>query len=75
VDRDDVGVIERRCGFGYLDEPTLPFRVGNFIGRQGLDGDEPIEVHVAGLAVYAPPAFAELFDDSTMGNRIVDYCE
>ena len=48
VDRDDVGVIQRGGGLGFLDEALLALRVGDGLGAEDFDSGRPVEVEVPG---------------------------
>ena len=72
VDDDDVRVAEGRGGLGLLDEAASALGVGDLAGRQDLDGDGPVEVGVDGLVDGAHAAFADLFGDPVMKDRLSD---
>ncbi len=63
MDGNDVGVIQRRGGPRFLHETALSLGVGRLVRRQNLDGDQALQVGVAGLVDYPHPAFAEFLDD------------
>ncbi len=63
VDGDDVGVVQGRGSLGLLHEAALALGVGDLLRRQDLDGDEAVQVRVAGLVDHAHPALAELLED------------
>ena len=63
VDRDDVGIVERRGGARLLLEAVQPVGVGGEVGRQHLDGDVAVEAVVAGAIDLAHPAGAQQADD------------
>ena len=49
------------------------FAVGDLVRRQQLEGDEAIEVCVAGLVDHAHAAFAEFLEDLEVGERSTDH--
>ena len=73
VDGDDVGVVERRGRLGLLHETPLALRVGHLVGGEDLDGDEAVEVGVAGLVDDAHAAFAELLEDVEVQHTPADH--
>jgi len=44
VNRDDVGVIQRRGRPGLLHEAAFAFRISNSLRRQDFDGHETVQV-------------------------------
>src|SRR5437773_1457180 len=58
VNRNDVGMVQRRGSLGLLNEPALALRVGDLIRPQNLDGDKPGQSRIAGLVDNAHAAFA-----------------
>ena len=63
INRDDIRVVQRRGGLGFLNEAPFTLRIGDFIGRQNLDRDESAEACVAGLVDHPHPAFSQFFQD------------
>ena len=59
VDCQDVRVIERRGGLGFLREPTQPIRIRGEVGRKDLDRDFTPERGVARAIHLAHPARTE----------------
>jgi hypothetical protein len=66
VNRDDVGVVQGRGGFGFLYEAQPVLGVGVSVGRQDLDGDQTIQVRVTGFVDFAHAALAQLLDDAVV---------
>ena len=60
VDGDDVGVVQRRRGFGLLNEALLAGFVFQLLGAEDLDADEAVEAQIPGLVDHTHPALAEL---------------
>ena len=56
IDVDNVGMAKSRCCLGLLYEPPLSFGIGDFLGRENFDGDEPVQVRVAGLVCTPDPS-------------------
>jgi hypothetical protein len=48
-------MVKSGCCLGLLYEPPLSLGIGDFLGRQNLDGDEPVQVRVPGLVTHIPP--------------------
>ncbi len=69
VDRDDIGVVQRRSGLGFPHEPPAALRVRHFVGGQDLEGHQAVQVFVARLVDGAHPPFAELLEDGVVGDR------
>ncbi len=69
VDDDDVGVVESGGGFGFLGEAALALGVVHAVRREEFEGDEAVEVGVAGFVDNAHAALAEFFEDVVMGER------
>ena len=63
VDGDDVGVVQRRGSFGFLDEAGAAFGVGELTAGEELDGDGAVKARVAGLVDDAHAAFADFGED------------
>src|SRR5262249_42316282 len=60
VNREDVRVVERRGGAGFLLEAAQAIRIPGELGGQQLDGDLATESRVFGQIDLAHPACAEL---------------
>ena len=73
MDGDDVGMVQRRGGFGLLNEALLPRFVFQLLGPENLDADEPVQAQVARLVHYTHPAFAKLFDNLVMRDACADH--
>ena len=56
VNRNDIGVVQRRGGLGLLTETLLAFGVRNLVRRKNLDRDDAIETRIARLVYLAHPA-------------------
>ena len=69
IDRDDVGVTEGRRGLGFLDKPPLAVRIGDLRRRQNLEGDDAVQLPVAGFVDHTHAAFAERLDDVVLFER------
>ena len=63
VDREDVRVIERRGGLGFLREPPEPVRIRGEVGRKDLDRDFAAERGIARAIDLAHPARTERRED------------
>jgi hypothetical protein len=53
VERDDVGVIQRRGGPRLLQEATLGIVATNRVARKHFDGDGPMQPRIAGAVDLA----------------------
>src|SRR4029079_13672849 len=63
VDRDDVGVVQRRGALGLLAEARAELRVAAVLGPQELGGDVTIELVVVGPIDRRHAALAEQLDE------------
>ncbi len=72
VDRDDVRVVERGGGPGFLDEAPLAFGVTHLGGGQKLECHEAVQACVAGFPDDAHSAIAQLRHDAVVGNGPAD---
>ena len=59
MDGDDVGMIEGRGGFGFLDEAPLAIRIGDEFGWKHFDGNKAVQMLVACLVDNSHPSLAE----------------
>ena len=57
------GMLQRRGELRFLDEAAAPLGVGDAIGRQHLQRDQPVQPVVAGPIDLAHPADAQQVDD------------
>ena len=73
IDVDNVGMAKSRCCLGLLYEPPLSFGIGDFLGRENFDGDEPVQVRVAGLVHQTRPTAAERFEDLIVQDGASDH--
>ena len=58
------GMVQGAGGLGFLNEAPLALGIGDLVRGQHLDGDDAVEMRVAGLVDDAHAAFAELRFDS-----------
>ena len=70
---DDVGMVERGCGLGFLDEPLLALRVGQLLVGEDLDGHDAVEMGVLRLVDGAHAAFADFLQDVVVKKRLAGY--
>ena len=68
VDRNDVGVAERRSRLGLQDESPDPFLVPDQVRRQDFQRDVPLEAEVLGEIHLTHPARAERTHDAIVGD-------
>ena len=68
VDGDDVGMIERRGCFGFLNEASFAIGICDLFRRKYLDGYEAIQMLIACLVDNAHPSFAETRENLVMHN-------
>ena len=68
VNGDDVGVVKRGSGLGFLDEAAAALRIAGHAGGQHLHGDEAVETGVAGFIHLAHAAGAEFFEELILQN-------
>ena len=59
VDRADVGVVQRRGGLGFLEEPLFGGVVSRQTRGQQLDRDRALEAGIGGLVDHTHPAAAD----------------
>src|SRR5215831_1316592 len=59
VERDDVGVIQRRGGSRLLQEATLGIVATNCVARKHFDGDGPMQPRIAGAVDLAHASCAK----------------
>src|SRR5262249_21453851 len=76
VDGDDVRMVQRRCGFRFLNEPPPPVGVDGLVSRKDLERGEAFEAGVARLVHDTHAAFPELFEDLVMTKTAAgtDHC-
>ena len=75
VDGQDVGVIERRGGLGFLDETTNAVLVGCDLGEQNFQSDLSAKLSIFGKIHLAHTALADLRNDAVMTDGASDlYC-
>ena len=67
VNSKNVGMIERRCGFGFLDEPTHPVAILGDVIEQDLKSHLPFKSRVLGQIDLTHPAFSYGGDHLVMG--------
>ena len=53
MDGDDVGVVERGGGLGFLEEALAEGGIGGLVGAEDLEGDRAIELEVARFIHFA----------------------
>ena len=51
---------------------ALALRIGDPVRRQDLEGDEAVQMGVAGLVDDTHPALAELLEDTVVRDRLPD---
>src|SRR5262249_22102330 len=73
VNGDNSGMVERRSGLRLLDEAALPLRVGDLIGGQDLDRDQPVQPHVLRLVDHAHPALAQGRENFVVRDAVADH--
>ena len=73
VDGADVGMIQSRGCAGLPQQPGPGGSVVEAGLRQDLDGHVPIELLVVSAVDHAHAAFAELFCDLIMTERLADH--
>src|SRR5439155_8904821 len=59
VDRDDVRVVQRRRGLGFVAEPRAEVRVATVLRAEDLDGDVSVQLVVMAAIDPGHPALAE----------------
>src|SRR5262252_7093150 len=70
---NDVGMIEGRSGFGFLDESAHVFGGSREFGRQHFDGNLAIQARVLCNVDIAHSTSTELGKDTIMGDRSSDH--
>ena len=73
VDGDDARVVQRAGRARFLDEALPAVRIGDLVGGQDLDGDDAIEMGVAGFVDDAHAAFAQLGFDRVAVESLADH--
>ena len=66
VDRDDIGMIERRNGSGLTDKPAHAVSIFGEFRWQNFQRDATVEFRVLGQVHFAHPALADLGADFVM---------
>src|SRR5262245_34510595 len=70
VNHADSGVIQRRCGFGFLKKTAEPLLIGGDIVGQNFDGDRAVETAVLGQIDLAHAPGTKLFHNLVVGDAI-----
>ena len=70
VDGDDVRMIERGGGAGFLDEAMFALGIGYLCHMQDFQRDVPVQAGVAGLPDSTHSAIAQLLDDPVVGDGL-----
>ena len=70
VDRDDVGVVQRRGGLGLALETPPALGVADGFAGEELQGDRALEPRVERAIDDSHPALAKLAEDPVMGDRL-----
>jgi len=70
---DDLRVVQRRGGFGPLDESSFALGVSDLLGGQDLDCDKAIEARVPHLVDHPHPAFAQLLEDLVVADGLANH--
>jgi hypothetical protein len=73
IDYGNIGMLESGRRLGLLNEPALPLRVGNQLGRQDLEGDLAVQIDVEGTVDDPHAATADLIEDLVMGEGLADH--
>ncbi len=73
VDRDDVGVVERRNSLGLAAEPFESLGIGGHFRRQDLDGHLAVELGIAGKPHLTHSALTELAKDLVVEHHPTDH--
>ena len=67
------GWFSAEAAFASWTNRCLALRVGELLGREDLQRDEPVQVEVLGLVDDPHSAFAELLDDAIVAERPADH--
>ena len=73
VDDADMGMIQRRSGFGLRQEPLPASRIVRHFDRQELDRRLSVETCVLGEKHLTHPACAKLGGDAVVPDRLADH--
>ena len=73
VDGDDVGVVQRGSGLGFLDKAAPALHVAGVGGGQHLHRHEAVETRVLRLVNLTHASGAQFFQHGVMGNRPPDH--
>ncbi len=73
VDRDDVGVVQRRDGARLAPEALDPLRRSRHLGRQDLERDLARELRVLGQVDLAHAALAELPENPVLIQHLANH--
>jgi len=72
MNRADIGMIQRRGGFGFAPEAGESFRVVGDIGRKKFEGNEAVEAGVRSFEDDTHSTTAKLGDDAVTKNGLPD---
>ena len=75
VHGDDVGVVQPGQRLGFALEALGEAGFGDLLRRQDLQGDDPVELGLAGLVNDAHAAAAEAFEDFELGKVPGDFLQ
>ncbi len=75
VNRADVGMVERGCGLGLAAETIERLTILLQLLGKKLQRDEAAKPRVFGFINHAHAAAAKLFEDSVMGDGVVEQGE
>ena len=72
VDGTNIGVIQRRSGFGFATETTEGLWIASDIVRKKFQRNETVQALVLRLVNHSHAAAAELFEDEVMRDSLSD---
>jgi hypothetical protein len=73
IDMQNIWMIQRRSGFGFLHKTPFPLWISGFLRRQHFERDEAVEAGIAGLVHDAHPTFAKFRVDPVVADRPADH--
>ena len=73
VNRADVGMVQRRCGFRFAPESFQRLTIVGQLFGQELKSNEAVKPYVLGLIDHSHPAAAQLLDDAVVRDGLPNH--
>ncbi len=74
IDRADVGMIQRGCGFGFALKAAEGLGIFRYLLGQEFEGHKSPELNILGPVNHTHPPAAELLNDAVMRDGLADHC-